>query len=84
VGVRAAAGPRLSSRICHLADLDGSLCAIFDNRLFGRVYGLFTWSGKVFVNDVERNAVERVFRMQDMVDVHLPPAAVSRLGAVTR
>lgn len=124
MGVRAAAGPRLSSRICHLADLDGSLCAIFDNRLFGRVYGLFTWSGrssspspswsvrcsinlqtlpeqvseelagervivplcsaggagsskimlatgghKVFVYDVERNAVERVFRMQDMVAV---------------
>ncbi|BAT09426.1 putative F-box protein At2g02030 [Oryza sativa Japonica Group] len=116
--------PRLSSRICHLADLDGSLCAVYDNRLFGRVYGLFTWSGrssspspswsvrcsinlqilpeqvseelagervivplcsaggagsskimlatgghKVFVYDVERNAVERVFRMQDMVAV---------------
>uniref|UniRef100_A0A0D3EXK0 F-box associated beta-propeller type 3 domain-containing protein n=1 Tax=Oryza barthii TaxID=65489 RepID=A0A0D3EXK0_9ORYZ len=29
--------PRLSSRICHLADLDGSLCAVYDNRLFGRV-----------------------------------------------
>uniref|UniRef100_A0A0E0M4L7 F-box domain-containing protein n=1 Tax=Oryza punctata TaxID=4537 RepID=A0A0E0M4L7_ORYPU len=113
--------PRLSSRICHLADLDGSLCAVFDNRLFGRVYGLFTWSGpssspspswsvrcsinlqslpeqvseelagervivplcsaggskillatgghNVFAYDGERNAVERVFRMQDLVDV---------------
>uniref|UniRef100_A0A0E0RC08 Uncharacterized protein n=1 Tax=Oryza rufipogon TaxID=4529 RepID=A0A0E0RC08_ORYRU len=31
---------------------------------------LATGGHKVFVYDVERNAVERVFRMQDMVDVH--------------
>uniref|UniRef100_A0A0D9XGU9 F-box domain-containing protein n=1 Tax=Leersia perrieri TaxID=77586 RepID=A0A0D9XGU9_9ORYZ len=112
--------PRLSSRICHLANLDGFLCAVVDNHLFGGVYGLFTWSGrlspswsmrccinlktlhpqqvsdelanelvivplctsaggnkilvatgchKVFACDIERNAVERVFRMQDFVDV---------------
>uniref|UniRef100_A0A0E0F8K9 Uncharacterized protein n=1 Tax=Oryza meridionalis TaxID=40149 RepID=A0A0E0F8K9_9ORYZ len=34
---------------------------------------LATGGHKVFVYDVERNAVERVFRMQDMVDVHGPP-----------
>uniref|UniRef100_A0A0E0FX83 F-box associated beta-propeller type 1 domain-containing protein n=1 Tax=Oryza nivara TaxID=4536 RepID=A0A0E0FX83_ORYNI len=100
------------------AEQFGSLCAVYDNRLFGRVYGalhverpvvvavavvvgatlpeqvseelagervivplcsaggagsskimLATGGHKVFVYDVERNAVERVFRMQDMVAV---------------
>uniref|UniRef100_A0A0E0KXS2 F-box associated beta-propeller type 3 domain-containing protein n=1 Tax=Oryza punctata TaxID=4537 RepID=A0A0E0KXS2_ORYPU len=36
--------PRLSSRMRHLANLDGSLCAVFDNRIGGDVYGLFTCS----------------------------------------
>ncbi|BAS91972.1 Os05g0116200 [Oryza sativa Japonica Group] len=112
--------PRLSSRMCHLANLDGSLCAVFDNRVEGDVYGLFTcsepsaspspsWSvrcsiylnrlprevsdelmeervivplctaggkillatghHKVFAYDAERNTVERVFRMQEFVDL---------------
>ncbi|XP_052154603.1 uncharacterized protein LOC127772689 [Oryza glaberrima] len=112
--------PRLSSRMCHLANLDGSLCAVFDYRGAGGVYGLFTcsepsaspspsWSVRcsiylnrlprevsdelmeervivplctaggrillatgrheVFAYDAGRNAVERVFRMQEFVDV---------------
>ncbi|KAF0898475.1 hypothetical protein E2562_008077 [Oryza meyeriana var. granulata] len=37
--------PRLSSLMCHLCNLDGLLCAVFDERLFVGVYWLFTWSG---------------------------------------
>uniref|UniRef100_J3M3E2 F-box associated beta-propeller type 3 domain-containing protein n=1 Tax=Oryza brachyantha TaxID=4533 RepID=J3M3E2_ORYBR len=110
----------LSTMMCHLANLDGLLCAVVDNRLFGDVYALFTWSGrssasaswsvrcsinlrslpqqvsdelgeervvvplcsaaggkvllatgrhKVFAYDAESNTVERVFRMQEFVDV---------------
>ncbi|KAL6641911.1 hypothetical protein ACP70R_020092 [Stipagrostis hirtigluma subsp. patula] len=37
--------PRLSRNICHLTDLDGSLCAAVDHRLDAGRYALITWSG---------------------------------------
>lgn len=38
--------PRLlSRRICHLTDLDGSLCAAVDLRHQASKYAIFTWSG---------------------------------------
>ncbi|KAF8706518.1 hypothetical protein HU200_030795 [Digitaria exilis] len=37
--------PLLSRRICHLTDLDGSLCATVDLRHVAERYAIFTWSG---------------------------------------
>ncbi|KAF0915639.1 hypothetical protein E2562_037552 [Oryza meyeriana var. granulata] len=80
--------PRLSSLMRHLCNLDGLLCAVFDERLFAGVRDelegeraivplcsaggkilLATGRHKVFAYDAERNTVERVFRMQDFIDV---------------
>uniref|UniRef100_A0A0E0M4L1 F-box associated beta-propeller type 3 domain-containing protein n=1 Tax=Oryza punctata TaxID=4537 RepID=A0A0E0M4L1_ORYPU len=37
--------PELARRTSHLANLDGSLCAVVDNRCFFELYELYTWSG---------------------------------------
>ncbi|KAL5201123.1 hypothetical protein ABZP36_035477 [Zizania latifolia] len=35
----------LAPTVCHIADLDGSLCAVVDHRLTADEYELWTWSG---------------------------------------